>query len=112
MDRMRPLESLPVKFLDEPWKRDFPGLLLVIVELPELLRVHPEFSCHLNLFICKEMTPFCPDPRNHLSRNFLLAHDTPRAGLERLMSDGNGVPSSSSAFARPPKVIGLLESPK
>jgi hypothetical protein len=78
---MKPLESLVVEFLDELRKRALPGFLPVIVELPELLGVHAEFSCHLNVFVGQAMTPFCLDPRDHFLRDFGLAHNAPRAGL-------------------------------
>jgi hypothetical protein len=78
---MKPLESLVVKFRDELRKRALPGFLPVIVELPELLGVHAEFSCHLNVFVGQAMTPLCLDPRDHFLRDFGLAHNAPRAGL-------------------------------
>ena len=42
--------------LNEIWQRCFPFLLRMVVELPELLWVHPQFSRHLNLGV-GEMMP-------------------------------------------------------
>lgn len=71
------LESLEVQSFDELRKRGLPGLLFVIVDLPEFLRVHPEFSSHLNLHVSQPMTLLGFDPRNEFLRNALLAHATP-----------------------------------
>jgi hypothetical protein len=49
-------ESLEIEMLNEIRQRRFPFLLPVVVDLPELLRVHPEFSRHLNLGV-SEMMP-------------------------------------------------------
>jgi hypothetical protein len=78
MVRMRPLEALMIKFLDELRERELPGFLPVVVELPELLGVHPELSGHLDLFVGQAMTSFCLDPRDQFLRNPWLAHDAPR----------------------------------
>jgi hypothetical protein len=57
MVRMRPLEALMIKFLDELRERELPGFLPMIVELAELLGVHAELSGHLDLFVGQAMAP-------------------------------------------------------
>jgi hypothetical protein len=90
MVRMKSLESLVVKFLDELRERALPGFLPVIVELTEFLGVHPEFSCHLNLFVGQAMTPLCLDPTDHFLRKSWLTHNAPRAGGFARFQDREG----------------------
>src|ERR1017187_4393693 len=70
-------ESLEIQSFDELRKRCLPRLLFVIVDLPEFLGVHPEFSSHLNLHVSQPMTLLGFDPRNDFLRDALLAHTTP-----------------------------------
>src|SRR5215468_4686678 len=44
-----PAEPLPVQVLDELRQRRLPRLLIMVVELAELPRVHPELARHLHL---------------------------------------------------------------
>ncbi len=73
-------------------QRRLPSLLSVVVDLPELLRVHPEFSRHLNLRVGETMPPSCLNPQlqvcrysplgRHLAAPFCsLFRGSPDAGL-------------------------------
>jgi hypothetical protein len=75
----RPLEAFEVQLLNELREREFPRLVLVVVELPEFLGVHSQFARHLNVRVGQAMAFLGFEPRNQLLRNFLLAHMKPRA---------------------------------
>ena len=65
-------EALKVKVLNEDGQGRFPGLLLVICDLAELLWIHAEFSGHLDMSMGK-MVPFANiDPDLILIRDFRL----------------------------------------
>src|SRR5262249_44819142 len=78
---MRPLEALLGKLLGEMCERQLPGVLPVIVKLPELLGVHAEFPGHLGLFVGQAMTALGLDPRDQFLGNLWLAHNGPRTGV-------------------------------
>ena len=75
----RSLEAFEVQLLNELREREFPRLVLVVVELPEFLGVHSQFARHLNVRVGQAMAFLGFEPRNQLLRNFLLAHMKPRA---------------------------------
>src|SRR5208337_5500786 len=54
--RPGPLEPLEVQFLDELREREFPRLLLVVVELAEFLGVHSQLARHLKVHVRQVMT--------------------------------------------------------
>jgi hypothetical protein len=65
-------EALKVKVLNEDRQRRFPGPLLVICDLAELLWIHAEFSGHLDVGTGK-MVPFANiNPDLILLRDFRL----------------------------------------
>src|SRR5215218_8321539 len=54
---VRPLlaEPLEVEVLDEDGQGGLPGFLAMVVDLPELLRVHPQLTRHLHMGV-REVT--------------------------------------------------------
>ena len=50
-DVLRPLlaEPLEIELFDELGKRRLPRLLSMVRLLPEFLRIHPQFPCHLDV---------------------------------------------------------------
>src|SRR5208337_2743641 len=76
--RPGPLEPLEVQFLDELREREFPRLLLVVVELAEFLGVHSQLARHLKVHVRQVMTFLGLEPRQQLLRNLSLAHVIPR----------------------------------
>jgi hypothetical protein len=70
----RPLESLDIEPFDELRQGQLPRLLLVVVELPELPRIHPQLARHLDLLVREMKAPLGFEPRNQLLREFFLMH--------------------------------------
>src|SRR5262245_50099668 len=99
---MKLLESLLVILLDELGKRQLPRLLLVIVQLPELLRVHPELARHLHLFVRQAKAPLGLDPGDQFRGDLLLAHpapSVPRPGM--MVRPGRGHATVLSRVSSP-----------
>jgi hypothetical protein len=73
-DLRRSLAMKPflVAFRNELWERELPGLLPMIGEAAEFLRVQPQLTRHLNMQIAQVKPPlgFCPD----VEAGFWLLH--------------------------------------
>src|SRR6266852_1043844 len=80
-DRL-PLPAKPpqVQVLDQLRQRRLPRLLVVVVELPELPRVHPELPSHLHVRVQQVEAPSCLGPVLEVLRELLahVGHPSPR----------------------------------
>src|SRR4029453_5568617 len=73
--RSLPSEALAVEVFDELRQRRLPWLLAVVVELAELLRVHPELACHLHVRMREVEALPCLDPILEVVRARSLRHE-------------------------------------
>ena len=67
-------ESLDVEMLDEQRQRQFPGLLVMVVELAHFLRIQPELARHLDLRVGQAKPLPGVDPHLKMVRDALVRH--------------------------------------
>src|ERR1700730_5359585 len=74
--RPPPAKAFEIKGLYEFGQRHLPWLLVMIVQLPELLWVHPQLTRHLNVLMRQVELASCFDPRLQVCRHarLLLRH--------------------------------------
>lgn len=65
-------EPLEVEMLNELPERHLPGFLAVVVDLSELLWIHPQLASHLDMTVGQVVAPSRIDPSLHLLIRFLL----------------------------------------
>src|SRR3990170_3758134 len=94
----RPADPFEVEMLDVLPQRHLPRFLPVVVELAELLRVHPELASHLDLSMRKVVALPRLDPRLHLPVHFHFfpGHPLPFSG-------GRSVRAGPFPIPPPPK---------
>jgi hypothetical protein len=61
--RPLPTKALGIKLPNEFRQRQLPWLLVMVVQLPELLWVHPKFTCHLHVLMRQVEPASRVDPR-------------------------------------------------
>src|SRR5439155_11986548 len=74
-------EAFGIKLPNEFPQRQLPGLLVMVVQLPELLWVHPQLTCHLHVLMRQVELASCIDPGLQVCRYpwLLLRHRYLRA---------------------------------
>src|SRR5713226_8634503 len=74
-------EAFGIKLPNEFRQRQLPWLLVMVVQLPELLWVHPQLTCHLHVLMRQVELASCIDPRLQVCRYawLLLRHRYLRA---------------------------------
>jgi hypothetical protein len=72
--RPRPPETLLIQRLDESGERDLPGVLVVVVDRSQFLRVHSQLARHLHLRMRQLMTFAGVDPVLEFLRDSLACH--------------------------------------
>jgi hypothetical protein len=72
--RALPVEALAVKMLDVVPERHLPRFLIVVIQLAELGRIHPQLPRHLHLSMRETVPVARVDPDPHLLVRFFLRH--------------------------------------
>lgn len=67
------VKPFPVAFRNELWERELPGLLPMVGEPAEFLRIQSQLTCHLDMQIAQVKPPL--DFRPGIEAGFGLLHD-------------------------------------